>query len=91
MEPIFNKPTLRVKTLKELTRDFQFFERSCEWRTKDTFFIEAMLPFCGQPVPVTEELYKLMLGLEKLQLLFPDCNFWFDTSMLTNIEDDGGK
>ena len=83
------KPTLRVKTLKELKRDFEFFELSNEWRTENTFFIEAMLPFCGQPVPVTEELYKLMLGLERLQLLFPGCNYWFDVSMLTNIEEDG--
>lgn len=76
---------LRVKTLREIAEEFTYSEDS-GWRTKYIHFVEGMVPYCGKQIPISEALYKLMLGLDNMATLFPNSGYFFDISMITNID-----
>jgi len=82
LEPTFSD--LRVKSLHEISSEFMY-SKDRGWKTKYTYFIESMIPYCGRRIPISEDLYKIMLGLQDIANLFPDSGYFFDISMITNV------
>lgn len=76
---------LRVKTLEEISSEFEYIDKHKDWKTQYTYFVEPMLSYCGQPIPVSQNLYMLMLGLETISQIFPNSRYFFDVSMITNV------
>lgn len=76
---------LRVKSLKEIKEEFICLKDGSGWKTEYAYFVKGMIPFCNKQIPISENLYKLMLGLENIVFLFPGSWYVFDISMITNI------
>lgn len=91
-----NISNLRVKTKKEMIRDFGLPESDHDgnkfWRIpgKGITFVEPMFKHLGKPIPISEYLYLLMLGIKDSVVLFKkeedDIQSWhFAMDMITNI------